>query len=108
MARDLSRPTVGATTKETQLASSSDFPNAFRGFDQSVERAVGADMRLLYGMLVPILMICGVIVVLALSPATWLVVIVLVLELGALAVVGYGLAGMLNESPDDDAPGGTA
>jgi hypothetical protein len=90
------------------LATSTDHPNAFRGLDQSIERAVGADMRLLYGMLVPILMICGVIVLLALRPATWLVVIVMVLELGAVAVVGYGLAGMLNEAPDDDAPEATA
>ncbi|HET6866643.1 MAG TPA: hypothetical protein VFH80_12070 [Solirubrobacteraceae bacterium] len=85
------------------MASSSDHPHAFREFDQSVERTMGADMRLLYGMLVPILMICGVIIVLALNPATWLVVIVLVVELAALAVVGYGLAGMLNEPPDDSA-----
>src|ERR1700748_2250591 len=106
MAANASRPTVGATTKEAQLATSTDHPNAFRGFDQSVERALGADMRLLYGMLVPILMICGVIVVLALTPATWLVAIVLVLELGALAVVGYGFAGMLSELPDDDTPSG--
>jgi hypothetical protein len=83
------------------VATSTDHPNAFRGFDQSVERAIGADMRLLYGMLVPILMICGVIIVLALSPATWLVAVILVIEIGALAVVGYGLAGMLNEPPDD-------
>ena len=108
MARPTTRLTVTATTKKTQVATSPDQPHAFRGFDQSVEQAVGADMRLLYGMLVPILMICGVIVVLALSPATWLVVIVMVLELGAVAVVGYGLAGMLNEAPDDDAPEGTA
>jgi hypothetical protein len=85
------------------LATSTDHSNAFRGFDDSVERALGADMRLLYGMLVPILMICGVIVVLALSPATWLVAIVILLELAAVAVVGYGLAGLLNDSPDDDA-----
>jgi hypothetical protein len=84
------------------VATSTDHPHAFRGFDQSVERAVGADMRLLYGMLVPILMICGVIILLALNPATWLVAIILLLELGALAVVGYGLAGMLNEPSDDD------
>jgi hypothetical protein len=85
------------------VATSTDHPNAFRGFDQSVERALGADMRLLYGMLVPILMICGVIIVLALTPAIWLVAIILVLEIGALAVVGYGLAGMLNEPSDDEA-----
>jgi hypothetical protein len=53
-------------------------------------------------------MICGVIVVLALGPAVWLVAAILVLELGALAVVGYGLAGMLNEPPDDDADDGGA
>ena len=83
------------------MATSTDHPHRFHGFDESVERAVGADMRLLYGMLVPILLICGVIIVLALSPAMWLVAIILVLELGALAMVGYGLAGMLNEPPDD-------
>src|SRR5690242_13696193 len=100
--------TVGRRQRRLKLATSSDHPHRFHGFDESVERAVGADMRLLYGMLVPILMICGVIIVLALNPATWLVVIVMVLELGAVAVVGYGLAGMLNEAPDDDAPEGTA
>jgi hypothetical protein len=103
MALRESRPSVTDTTKETRVATSTDHPHAFRGFDESVERAVGADMRLLYGMLVPILMICGVIVVLALTPAVWLVASILVLELAALGVVGYGLAGMLNESPSDDA-----
>lgn len=58
-------------------------------------------MRLLYGMLAPILMICGVIVVLALNPAVWLVATIFVLEIAALAVVGYGLAGMLNEPSTD-------
>ena len=108
MPRDGLRHTVASTTKKTQVATSTDHPHAFRGFDESVERAVGADMRLLYGMLVPILMICGVIIVLALSPATWLVAIILVLEFGALAIVGYGLAGMLNEPADDDADDGTS
>ena len=87
------------------MATSNQHPHAFRGFDESVERAVGADLRLLYGMLVPILMICGLIVVLALSPTVWLVAFIVVLELGALAVVGYGLAGMLGEAEGDDAEG---
>ena len=85
------------------MATSNHRPHAFHGFDESVERAVGADMRLLYGMLMPILMICGLIVVLALSPTVWLVAFIIVLELGALAVVGYGLAGMLGEPAGDDA-----
>ena len=85
------------------MATSNHHQHAFRGFDDSVERAVGADMRLLYGMLVPILMICGVIVVLALTPTVWLVAFIVALELGALVVVGYGLAGMLGETAGDDA-----
>ena len=72
----------------------------FRGFDSSVERALGADMRLVYGILAPIVMVIGLIVVLALQPATWLVAVVVVGEVGALAVVITGLLGMM--STDDD------
>jgi hypothetical protein len=75
--------------------------NAFRGFDQSVERVLGADMRLVYGMAVPILMIVGLIVILALSPAVWLVAAIVVLELAALGVVAYGFVGLLEE-PDEE------
>lgn len=60
-------------------------------------------MRLLYGMAVPILMIVGPIVVLALSPAPWLVAGIVVLELAALGVVVVGFVGMLGEEGDDDA-----
>ena len=73
----------------------------FRGFDQSVVRLFGADMRLIYGMAVPILMICGLIVLLALTPTTWLVIAVLILEVAALGVVLAGLFAMLNESEED-------
>jgi len=75
----------------------------FRGFDRSIERVLGADMRLLYGMAIPVLMVVGMIIVLALSPATWLVVSILVLEVAALALVVYGLMGMLNETEEQDA-----
>ena len=77
-------------------------PNPFKGFDESVERTIGADMRLVYGLAVPILMVVGLIIVLALSPATWLVITILVIEVAALAVVLTGFMGMLNE-PDDEA-----
>jgi hypothetical protein len=73
--------------------------HVFRGFDRSVERALGADVRLLYGMVVPILMVSGLIVLLALSPQTWLVIAVLLLEIAALGVVVTGFTGILN---DDD------
>lgn len=75
----------------------------FHGFDESVERALGADMRLIYGMALPILMVVGLIVMLALSPAVWLVASILVLEMAALGVVIYGFVGMLNEAEDDEA-----
>jgi hypothetical protein len=74
----------------------------FRGFDSSIEQLLGADMRLLYGMAVPILMIVGLIIVLALTPATWLVAGIVVLELAALAIVVIALMEMLDEGEDDD------
>jgi hypothetical protein len=77
--------------------------NPFRGFDESVEHVLGADMRLIYGFAIPILMVIGLIVILGLSPATWLVVAILVMEVAALCVVLTGFIGMLNE-PDDDPP----
>ncbi len=77
--------------------------NAFSGFDASVERTLGADMRLVYGMAVPILMVVGLIIILALSPAVWLVAAILVLELALLGVVVYGFVGMLNDDDDMNA-----
>ena len=74
----------------------------FHNFDTSVERALGADTRLLYGMLVPILMVCGVIALLALKPQTWLVIAVLLLEVAALGVVLTGFTVMLDDDDDDD------
>jgi hypothetical protein len=76
----------------------------FHGFDQSVERAIGADMRLVYGFAVPILMVVGLIVILALSPATWLVITILLVEVAALGVVVTGFVGMLNEPHEGEAP----
>ncbi|MBV8429946.1 MAG: hypothetical protein JO244_02205 [Solirubrobacterales bacterium] len=76
--------------------------NPFQGFDQSVERLLGADMRLIYGFAVPILMVVGLIVILALTPSTWLVITILVLEIAALCVVLAGFIGMLNEPGGDE------
>jgi hypothetical protein len=78
--------------------------NPFHGFDESVEHALGADMRLIYGMAAPILMIVGLIIILALSPAAWLVVAIVVMEVAALCVVLTGFIGMLNEPDDDPVP----
>lgn len=74
----------------------------FHGFDAAAERTLGVDMRLLYGMLLPILMICGLIILLALNPETWLVIAVVILECAALGVVVTGFIGMLNEDDKED------
>jgi hypothetical protein len=79
--------------------------NAFHGFDESVAHLLGADMRLVYGMAAPILMIVGLIIVLALSPATWLVVAIVVLEIAALGLVVAGLMGMLDEDDQGESLG---
>jgi hypothetical protein len=76
----------------------------FGGLDRSVERVLGADMRLIYGMTAPILMVIGLIIVLALLPATWLVITILVFELAMLAIVVGGLMTMLGENEEDDTP----
>jgi hypothetical protein len=77
----------------------------FHNFDASVERALGVDVRLLYGMLIPILMVCGLITLLALSPQTWLVITVVLLEIAALGVVVTGFVSLLNDTSDDDSEG---
>jgi hypothetical protein len=74
----------------------------FRGFDSSVERLLGADMRLLYGLGAPILMVVGLIIVLALQPAAWLVGMIVVVEIAGLATVITGLLGMMSTDDDED------
>ena len=74
----------------------------FRGFDQSAARFLGADARLLYGMTVPLLMVVGLIAVLALSPVAWLVAVILVVEIGALLLVIWGLLEMIGDEQSDD------
>jgi hypothetical protein len=87
-------------------STTSDIPrneSPFAGFDQSMERWLGADMRLIYGFAVPVLMIVGLIIMLALRPETWLVVSVMVLEVAALGLVVAGIVAMLNEK-DEESP----
>jgi protein-S-isoprenylcysteine O-methyltransferase Ste14 len=80
----------------------SPHPSLFRDFDASVERMLGADMRLIYGMLVPILMVCGLIVALAFTPSPWLVGLIVLFELLGLTLVVYGFMVMMRDEDDDD------
>ena len=74
----------------------------FGGLERSVERTLGADMTLIYGLAAPIFMIIGLIILLGLSPATWLVVAIMLVELACLGVVLIGLFGLMSDNDDDD------
>ena len=71
-----------------------------RGFDESMERLLGADLRLLYGMAIPILAVVDLIILLALNPSKWLVAAIVLVEIAALGLVVAGLFEMMS---DDDA-----
>ena len=74
----------------------------FPGFDVSMTRMLGADLRLLYGIGVPIAMVLGLIVVLALNPAKWVVGVIVVCEIAGLALIVTRLYAMMSD--DDEAP----
>jgi len=75
-----------------------------RSFDRSISQILGADMRLLYGLAIPILMIVDLIVLLALNPAKWLVAGIVVVELAALALVVVALMEMMSDDENDESP----
>jgi len=74
--------------------------NPFAALDARVERLIGADMRLIYGLGGPVLLLCGVIMLLALTPSEWLVGAAVVLEVAALGLVVTKVLAMLDE-PDE-------
>jgi cell shape-determining protein MreD len=68
---------------------------------ERITRAVGADIRLFYGMAVPMFATVGFIIALAVSGQGWMVGAVVVFLLITLAVVVFGLYGMLDEDDDE-------
>jgi hypothetical protein len=74
-----------------------------RGFDESVTNVLGADVRLLYGLAIPILLIVDLIVLLALDPTKWLVGAIVLVELAALGLVIGALFELMSD-PDEDEP----
>jgi cell shape-determining protein MreD len=69
---------------------------------ERVERALGADIRLIYGIGVPMIGVLGFVIALAISGQGWMVGAVVVFLLIALAVVVFGLYEMLGEDSDDE------
>ncbi|MGO9972175.1 MAG: hypothetical protein ACLP01_05070 [Solirubrobacteraceae bacterium] len=69
-----------------------------------IERLIGADMRLIYGAIVPMVLIVGLVVLLTLqSTSWWLVALVLVVEFAAVGLVVFAFMKMLDEDNDEEA-----
>ncbi len=78
--------------------------NPFAGVELLIERLLGADMRLIYGAIVPMVLIVDLVVLLTLSASDWwLVAVVVVVEFAAVALVVYAFMQMLDEDNDDEA-----
>lgn len=76
--------------------------NPMHSFDATVERRLGTDMRLLYGMGVPVIGMCVIIAVaLGFAASAWVVAGLMVLEAVVLGVVLVGFTGMLNEDQSE-------
>lgn len=78
--------------------------NPFLGVELLIERVIGADMRLIYGAVVPMGLIVGLVVLLTLQgSAWWLVGLVLVVEFAAVGLVVFAFMKMLDEDNDEEA-----
>ncbi len=78
--------------------------NPFEGMEMLIERLIGADMRLIYGAIVPMVLIVGLVVLLTLqSTSWWLVALVLVVEFAAVGLVVFAFMKMLDEDNDVEA-----
>lgn len=76
---------------------------AFVRFDRGAQRLLGVDMRLLYGMAVPVVAIGLLIAVLfGYAPSTWTVIALMVVEVILLGVVLCGFTILLRDVPDDE------
>ena len=76
--------------------------NPFRGLDTWLESMLGADMRLIYGVAIPMVVVVDLIVLLALRPTAWLVAILMLVEVAALGLVIFAFMKMLDDDHEQD------
>jgi Flp pilus assembly protein TadB len=62
---------------------------------ERLERSIGVDVRLFYGLLVPAAVVVALVVALALNPTWWLLVPLVIVLIGAIGVVVVGIMQML-------------
>jgi uncharacterized protein (DUF2267 family) len=90
------------TTRSTTTPSRRVF-GAYEAVDRVFQRLFEVDARLLYGFVVPVLAVSGLVVLLAFDPSNWLLVLAVVLLLLASLIVVLGILRMLSD--DGDATG---
>jgi uncharacterized protein (DUF2267 family) len=90
------------TTRSTTSPSRRVF-GAYQAVDRAFQRLFEVDARLLYGFVVPVLAVSGLVVLLAFDPSNWLLALVVVLLLLASLIVVLGILRMLSD--DGDAAG---
>jgi len=72
----------------------------FRSLDRSIASLLGVDIRLIYGMAVPMLLVIGVIIAFALSPSWVFLGILMIVEIACLGLVITKIVAILN-SPEE-------
>lgn len=79
--------------------------HSFARFDTAATRVLGVDMRLLYGMGVPVVGTCVLVAIaFGFAASTWAVVAMMIVEVIMLGVVLCGFSGLLNDPPQEDEP----
>ncbi len=77
--------------------------NPFAGVEMLIERLLGVDMRLIYGAIVPMVLVVDLVVLLTLTASDWwLVFLVLIVEFAAVGLVVYAFLQMLDEDNDEE------
>ena len=72
--------------------------------NERVERLLGIDARLFYGLFVPAALVVTLIAGLALSPTWWLLVPLIIVLVGVTGVVVAGTLQMLSDDKDEQPP----
>lgn len=72
--------------------------------DVAVESAVGVDLRPIYGMLVPVLLVVGLVLAVVLVQSYWLVAAAWVVEIACIALIVTKTFAMLDEPEQPEGP----
>jgi hypothetical protein len=98
---DVARKTFAHYYKRLREGDAGMLPE-YRAVDRAFQRLFQVDARRLYGFVVPVLAVSGLVVLLALDPSNWLLALAVLLLLAASLIVVLGIVRMLSE---DDAAG---